>query len=161
LAETHRLEIAFVNPLQIKVEAQIAIGAPTGKQFLAITLGNFVVKIEGAYVMYTLPIGMAVKMQVSYVDAAGNPAAVDAVSWASSNDAVLKVLTDASDNTICVVHPVGALGQVQVVATADVDLGDGVRELMTVADINIVAGEAVAGTISPVGEPSPIEPTQH
>jgi hypothetical protein len=40
---------------------------------------------------------------------------------------------------------------VQITATADADLGAGVRNLVTVCDITIVAGEAVAGTIAPIG----------
>jgi hypothetical protein len=31
-----------------------------------------------------------------------------------------------------------------------------VRELITTMDVEIVAGEAIAGTITPVGEPQPI-----
>ena len=43
-------------------------------------------------------------------------------------------------------------------ATADADLGEGVRRLTTVCDIEVVAGEAVSGTIQPVGEPEPVAP---
>jgi hypothetical protein len=43
-------------------------------------------------------------------------------------------------------------------ATADADLGDGVRELNTLLDVTLVAGEAVTGTINVVGDPQPITP---
>ena len=48
------------------------------------------------------------------------------------------------------------LGQVQITATADADLGEGTRELVTLMDVTIVAGEAVAGVIQPLGEATPI-----
>lgn len=151
MSEPAFINIAFTTPLRV-VHEQAA-----GKQTITITLGKFIIKTEGQHVMYTLPVGMQVQMQVGYVDAGGNPATVDGdVTWASSDDAVATVDVDDADSTIVTVVPVGPAGQVQITATADADLGTGVRTLITVADIEIVAGEAIAGTISPVGEPSPI-----
>ena len=106
--------------------------------------------------MYNLMVDHFVKMKVSYVDAAGNPAVVDGpVAWASSDASIATVAVDATDSSIVTVTPAGDLGQVQVTATADADLGSGVRNLNTVADITVLAGEAVAGTIQPVGAPQP------
>jgi hypothetical protein len=148
-----RIEIAFVSPLRVIHEDAL----PLGRQFLTIAYGGFVVTAEGDHIMYTLPIGMAVKMQVSYIDAAGNPAKVDGdVRWQSSSEDIVTVEVDTTDSTICTVTPQGDLGQVQVAASADADLGGGVKELITTCDISVVAGEAVAGTITPVGEPTPI-----
>jgi hypothetical protein len=48
------------------------------------------------------------------------------------------------------------IGDVQVTATADADLGDGIREIITLLDLNVVSGEAVAGTINVIGTPEPI-----
>ena len=107
---------------------------------------------------YTLPAGMQCEVQVGYIDANGNPATVDGeVTWASSNDAVCAATVDAADSTRCSIAAVGGLGDVQVTATADADLGGGVRELVTLLDVHVVAGEAVAGTINVVGEAAPIE----
>jgi hypothetical protein len=151
-----RIEIAFVTPLRIVEEPEPAV---VGKQVLAIEYEQFTIIVEGDHVMYTLPVDHQVTMQVSYVDAGGNPAKVDgAVSWVSSDPAIAGVVVDAGDSTICSVIPNGPAGQVQVTATADADLGAGVRSLVTVADVDVVAGEAVAGTISPVGEAQPIAP---
>ena len=123
---------------------------------LTITYKGFTLTAQGD-VMYTLPVDMFVQMQVSYVDAKGNPATVDGpVTWASSDDDVLAVQVDANDSTIVSVTPVGTLGTAQISATADDDLGTGVRQLVTLADITVVAGEAVAGTIQPIGAPQPI-----
>ena len=109
--------------------------------------------------MYTLPVDHLVKMQVSYVDSGGNPAQIDGNPiWVSSDESIAHIDVDQLDATIVTVIPQGALGQVQVTATADADLGTGVRNLITVADITVVSGEAVAGAIAPIGEAQPIDP---
>ena len=71
------------------------------------------------------------------------------------NPEIADIEVDPDDGTICKVIPRG-LGRTQVSAKADADLGEGVRELLTVCDIMIVAGEAVAGSIQPAGEQEPI-----
>jgi hypothetical protein len=147
-----RVEIVFSNALQI-----MQVPMPRGRALLSITFEQFTIKAEGTYIMYTLPVDHTVLMQISYVDAKGNPATIDnEVSWQSSDDTIVTVTADAGDSTICRVNPVGSIGQVQVTATCDADLGEGVRNLVTLCDIEIVGGEAVAGTIQPMGEPEPI-----
>ena len=106
--------------------------------------------------MLTLPIMMKLALQVAYVDAGGNPAKVDGdVAWASSDPTVVAITVDPDDSTMCTITSTDNIGQAQITATADADLGTGVRSLVTLADVSVIAGEAVAGTISPVGEPSP------
>lgn len=108
---------------------------------------------------YTLSSGMLVEVKISYVDAKGNPAKVDGdVTWDSSDNQIAHIDVDQKDSAICTVSAIGGIGMAQITATADADLGDGVRELVTLFDVTVVAGEAVAGTISPVGEPQPIAP---
>ena len=143
--------LSFANALQVcKIEPPPQIAS-----VLTITYDRFTITAKGD-VMYTLPVDMLVKMQVGYVDAEGNPAAIDGpVAWASSDETIVTVTPDTGDSTIVTVTPVGPIGQIQVTATADADLGAGVRNLVTVCDIQLVAGEAVAGTISPVGAPTP------
>ena len=102
---------------------------------------------------YMLPVGKRITVKIDFVDANGNPAKVDgAVAWTSSNAAVGSVLADTTDSTRAFVDSL-AVGDYQVNATADADLGTGVRELVTFFDVTAVGAEAVAGTISPVGEP--------
>jgi hypothetical protein len=145
-----RLEIVFANPLQVtEVDPPVAI-----RSLMTVRFNEFSITAEGN-VMYTLPVDHTVQMKVAYVDAKGNPATIDGdVSWASSDEAIATVSVDSADSSIVRVTP-AAVGQVQITAACDADLGAGVRELITIADISIVAGEAVAGTISPVGEPEP------
>jgi hypothetical protein len=142
--------LSFANALRIcEIEPPPKILA-----VLTITYDRFTITAKGD-VMYTLPVDKMVKMQVAYVDAEGNPAAVDGdVTWESSDDTIVKVTPETGDSTIVTVFPEGPVGQVQITATADADLGAGTSELITVCDIQIVAGEAVAGTIAPVGEPT-------
>jgi hypothetical protein len=148
------ITLSFGNTLKIMEVSE----EPQGYSEITIVFDRFIIKAKGD-VMYTLPVDKLVNMKVAYVDAGGNPATVDgAVSWQSSDDNIVTVAVDSGDSTMCRVTPVGATGQVQVTATADADLGTGVRQLITVCDITVVAGEAVAGTIEPVGEPQPIAP---
>jgi len=124
---------------------------------VTLSFGRFSITARGEDMAYTLASGMQVHLKVSYVDAAGNPAAIDgAVTWDSS-DVNVATVTAESDMT-ALVKTVGPVGQVQVSATADVDLGAGVKELITPMDLTVAAGEAVAGTVEPVGPAEPVTP---
>jgi len=123
---------------------------------LKVRYGNFETTLIGGHMAYTLPVGMAVDVMVAYSDARGNPAAVDGpVVWDSSSTDVVTAVASNDDPSVCRVSAVN-LGSAQVNATADADLGAGVKTLVTTMTVTVVAGEAVAGTISPVGEPIPI-----
>jgi hypothetical protein len=126
--------------------------------FFTVTFGNFTLTARGDHMAYTLPVDKQVKVKVSYVDAQGNPASVDgAVRWSSSDDKIAEVFADevAEKSFEAVVVPRG-VGQVQILADVDADMGDGVRPLATLMDIAVIAGEAVAGVIEPVGAPGDI-----
>jgi len=125
--------------------------------FVTLRFGAFSLTARGEDMAYTLASGMQVHLKVNYVDAAGNPAAVDGpVTWESS-DATIATVAAESDTT-ALVKTVGPVGQAQIRATADVDLGAGVKQLMTPMDLTVAAGEAVAGTIEPVGPAEPVVP---
>ena len=154
MVEVSRVEIVFANPLTVMEVEQPALGAA----FISITFDRFIITAKGN-VMYTLPADHTVLMQISYVDASGNPATVDSeVQWTSSDEALLTLEVDPGDGKVCRAMPVGGVGQVQVSATCDADIGEGVRELITLCDIEIVGGEAVTGSIQPLGEPEPKAP---
>jgi len=155
MVELQRVEIVFGNVLKIIEVSEEPVA--TGRQLLMVKFDQFVITIEGDHVMYTLPVDHTVQMQVAYVDAQGNPATIDGeVTWESSDVAIAIVSVDSSDSTRVRVTPVGPLGQVQVTAKCDADIGEGTRELITTSDIEVVGGEAVSGTISPVGEAEPM-----
>jgi hypothetical protein len=150
----NQLEISFGTPLRVVVET----AAPQAiVPWLTIWFENFKLTAKGGEVMYTLPVDHSVSMQVAYVDAAGNPATVDGkVNWQTSDPTIANVAASSEDSTIVEVTPGGTLGQAQISARVDADLGQGVRLLITTCDIEVVAGEAVSGTITPLGEPEPI-----
>ena len=136
---------------------KIVFDRPTVWAIITARYGSFTVTGKGDGMAYTLPSGKEIELQVSYVDQAGNPAAVDGpVTWASSNTAILTIVAEPTDSTICMATTIGPVGTAQVTATADADLGTGVKSLVTMLDVTVVAGEAVAGTIAPVGEPTPV-----
>lgn len=120
---------------------------------------NFSATAQGEHMAYTLPVDNLIVVKVAYVDSHGNPAAIDdEVIWATSNDTVATVKVDAGDSSICTVTAVGEIGSAQITATADADLGEGSRDLVTLLDLTVVAGEAVAGVINVVAAPQPIAP---
>jgi hypothetical protein len=150
-----RLEIVFTNVLKIMEVADE--DHARGEQLLKLTFDQFTITTKGDHVMYKLPADHTVLMQVAYTDANGNPATIDGViSWESSDEGLVTAMVDPADSTICRAVPAGGIGQAQITATCDADIGEGVRELVTLCDIEIVGGEAVAGMISPVGEPEPV-----
>jgi hypothetical protein len=129
----------------------------SGYALLTIKYDGFTITARGDNMAYVLPNDKFIAVAVAYVDAKGNAAQVDGdVTWDSSDENIVTVEVDAADSTQAKVIPTGQVGQAQVSVTADADLGSGIREIITTADIQVVAGEAVAGTISPVGEPQPI-----
>jgi hypothetical protein len=133
---------------------------PAGHAMIALQYEGLTVTARGDDMAYTLPNDKMINVKVSYVDGHGNPATVDGdVSWDTSDQNIITVETDSMDSTQAKVKPAGPAGQAQVTCTADADLGEGTREIITTMDIEVVAGEAVAGTIAPVGESQPMEPS--
>lgn len=127
-----------------------------GHVLVKLTYDRFTLTARGD-VMFTLPDDKKVDVKVSYVDARGHPAKVDGpVMWSSSDENVATVTPNGDQATIVPASATGAvLGQVQITAKADADLGAGTRELITTLDVEVVAGDAVMGTIQPVGAPVP------
>lgn len=103
------------------------------------------------------------RVPVSFVirDKFGNDAAIDGVpAWASSNPAALAV-EPAADGRSAVVRALGPIGTAQITVTVDADMGDGVRELVGVAVLDAISGEAnvMALTIGPEEDDVPAEDT--
>jgi hypothetical protein len=141
----------------IRVGGSISLPPADIVSFTRTRIGSVVITAKGAHMAYTLPIDKLIVVQVGYTDAHGNAATVDSVAWSSSNGSVL-TLQDPNDPTICTITPQGEVGSCQVTADADADLGQGVRHLLTLFDITLVGGEAVAGTIVVTADPQPIAP---
>jgi hypothetical protein len=147
--------------MQIDFGGRLYVSFPSSKAGAWVTtrIAGTTIRARGDQMAYTLPGGMYVDLQIGYVDQDGHPAAVEGdVTWETSDPAIAEVTVDdtSPQHTICRVAHGGNLGNGQITARADADLGAGVREIVTLFDVTTVAGEAVAGTITPVGEPQPI-----
>jgi uncharacterized Zn-binding protein involved in type VI secretion len=125
--------------------------------WIASQVDGFTATVKGNHMAYTLPDDKHVFVAIAYVDAKGNPAAIDGdVSWASSDQMICNVGVMAGDSTKADLLPGVNLGQAQITASADADLGAGTTTLLTTFDVIVVSGTAVSGTITPQGDPQPI-----
>lgn len=141
--------------LDLNVKGTLQVLEDEGFVFVTIGYDRFLIKVKGD-LMFTLPDDKKVAVKVSYVDAHNHPAKVDGeVTWLSSDDSIATVTVDPADSSKASIAAADELGQVQITAHADADLGTGLREIITTLDVEVVAGEAVRGTIQPVGEPTP------
>ena len=97
--------------------------------------------------MFTLPADKTANGAVAYVDAKGNPAQVQGSPvWSSSDPSIVDVVASA-DGFAATLTP-GAVGVAQVKVEADADLGDGVVPVVGLVDVEVIAGQAVAGNVT-------------
>lgn len=119
--------------------------------------------------MLILTTDQLVELAIAYEDASGNPATVDGAPTWSVSDENLGTLEVDEDGLGATLITVGSVGSFQVNVTADADLGEGVRQLVTTLEVEVVGGEAVVGVISnatpvskfddgelPVGDEDPV-----
>lgn len=150
------VSLTFANPFTLIVQQAPSQPSLAGG-WLQTTING--VTVKGQNMSFTLADDMQLRLQVVYTDAKGHPAPVDgAVQWATSDETIATVTPDDTDSTFAMLTPATNLGNVQVTATADADLGPGVSTLITQGACTIVAGQAVAGNMQPVGDPTPIPP---
>lgn len=89
-----------------------------------------------------------VALAIRPVSAAGNDAPVDGVpSWVVS-DPTIGELVVGDSGLDAMFFTTGKVGTCQVSVTADADLGEGMREIAGVLDIEVRASEAVSLDIS-------------
>lgn len=154
------MNIEIRGPLQVQLHHTVRLIPPeaSGKVIVTAVFDNrFKAQSEGTHMAYTLPDDKQVEVQISYVDAHGHPASIDGdVKWETSDQSIVMVGVDTADSTKAMISPAGEnIGNAQITATADADLGEGVTTLVTTFDVTVVGGEAVAGVIAPTGEPTP------
>jgi len=84
----------------------------------------------------------------TFLDASGHATTLDGVpEWSLEGDPI-GVVTASEDGLLAVVALNGTLGTAQLCCKADAALSSGLRELALTAEIEIMAGEAVTGSIS-------------
>lgn len=110
--------------------------------------------------MFTIQDTGARRLKALIVSAAGNPALVDPNStpaWEVDGPATIE--PDTASPLEATLTPTGTLGLGQVRLTVDADMGAGVRPVHVIGDFEVVAGEAVGGTIElqPEAPPPPPE----
>lgn len=108
--------------------------------------------VKGFDMDFTVPDDAPVKVKVTWVDAHNHPAQVDGdTTWSSGDEEIATVTVDPTDSTIATVAAgSGALGTVEIKATADADRGSGVEQIFCTGNATVVAGQAVGGTMAPV-----------
>ena len=100
---------------------------------------------------FDVPYGKSVAIPFSFVDAAGNAAKVDGMPVVTST--MGEVAVAATDTGFTATLTIGAVGTASLSGTADVDLGEGVKEVgFTLGDFNGLASPEAAAVA--VGEPS-------
>ena len=93
-----------------------------------------------------LTVDQKVSFVVKLVDSAGNAARCDGPASVTVSNGTAEVVNVAADGLSGELSALVA-GTGQVAVRVDADLGDGVRELIILGDYEVVAGEAVAGTV--------------
>jgi len=107
------------------------------------------------FTMEILASDQKVTATVAWLDAKGNPAKVDGIPvWAESGGGVV-TLAPAADGMSCEIAA-DQIGTAQVSCTGDADLGEGTRSVVVTGDVQVVAGEAVSGSMT-FGPPEPQE----
>ena len=108
--------------------------------------GGYVVQ-GGDEMLLTLSSVQQAALSISAVDAKGNPAPVENVVYEGSDPNILVVRADPADETKATVLA-RTVGTAQVTVKADADIGEGEKELMGLLDVEVVAAEAVALSIT-------------
>lgn len=89
-----------------------------------------------------------VDLSISPKSAVGNPALVDGTPvWTVSDDSVI-VLDIDDDGMHAVASTTGKLGSVRISVEVDADLGEGVKTIVGLLDIQVKASEAVSLDVS-------------
>ena len=94
----------------------------------------------------------SVDVSVAFVNANGHPADVQGeVSWESADTSVATVTAKAGNSKLATITAGPKAGEVEIFATADADLGEGVSEVEAVLEVIVLAkGVAIGGEITPV-----------
>lgn len=153
-------EVTLKGEVNVNMNINLVQQPPPPPQYRAIftfTMGQFIFK--GENMANTMQAGSFATLAVQWVDSKGNPAKVDGpTDWVSSNEDVATIEVATGNPLIANIHSVGPVGPVQFQATADADLGEGVKTITATCDVSVIAGEASGGTIDftqPVATPPP------
>jgi hypothetical protein len=107
------------------------------------------VTVTGELMSGTMQVGTYATVSVQWSDKGGNPAKVDGpTKWETSDATICQVTPSTGNPLIANLFAPGPIGKVQIHATADADLGEGVKTVTASLDVEVIGGEAVAGNIN-------------
>jgi hypothetical protein len=142
------LNISFVTPL--KILQVIPIDHPIIPEYKAVLAVKYndEVYFEGENMSSQMKSGTYATLSVTWTDKGGNSVPVDGpTKWESSDSSIVTAEVASGNPLICNIKSVGPIGDVKISASADADLGQGVRTISTSYDIEVIAGDAVMGEI--------------
>ena len=152
----NQLEIFFGSPLRLVVEQ-----APPASEVLypvwTFQVGDFI--FTGANMpagqavpqstSATMQAGTRATVSVEWKDSGGRTVKVDGpTAWVSSSPEIVQVEVATGNPQIANLLAPGPVGESSIQATADADLGEGVRSVTATIKITVIAGEAVGGEIT-------------
>lgn len=139
----------FIGSLRVTVESVPDVPQIRGVVTWTFDANGITVRGENLKVD-TLTAGKTATANVEWTDDQGNAAKVDGITkWASSDEDILTVEDiNTGDSTSARVISVGPIGPAQIQATADADMGAGVKTITCMIDVTVIAGEASGGKIT-------------
>lgn len=93
--------------------------------------------------MFLLSNAQKVTIQIEPLDQYEKPARIDGVPQWNNSDPTIGELVPSADGLTASFTTAGPLGLTQISCSADADLGEGIRTITAVDDIQVEASEAV------------------
>jgi hypothetical protein len=155
-----KIQVSFATPLVVVHEC----AGDRWRAVFTVQINNLT--FRGEHMSSTMQVGTYATVSVQWNDKGGNPVKVDGpTKWESSNPDTCTVTVATGNPSIANLFAPGPIGKVQVHATADADLGEGVRTVTASYDVEVISGEAVSGDIkfaqnTGQGNPAPRPPSR-
>lgn len=142
-----RFKIGFSTPLQIQMIPADQPAEPSILGIFAVDYNN--VRFKGENMATQIKSGTYLTVSVEWKDKGGNAVPVDGpTTWESSDPSIATVEVSTGNPLIANVKSVGPIGTVKIGASADADLGQGVRTVSCSLDVEVIKGDAVMGEIT-------------
>jgi len=150
------LQISFDTPLRLEMVA------PSEQPYRAIlTVQQDTVVFNGENMSSTMQSGTYATVSVEWKDTGGNPVPVDGPTiWESSDPSIVTVTVATGNPLIANLKSVGPIGVVQIGASADADLGAGIKTVGATYQVEVIKGQAVMGEITFTQFPSQEVPSR-
>ena len=97
----------------------------------------------------TMSAGSRATVSVEWRDTSGHTVKVDGpTKWVSSVPGTVECTPSTGNPQIANLFAPGPIGNSQIQATADADLGEGQKAVTATLDVTVIAGQAVGGDIT-------------